>query len=63
MNIEKSREHTHQQPRPGGTPILAREIGWILELIGSPLWTELSEWQQQNWLNQLHLLKQQSEIH
>jgi hypothetical protein len=63
MNIEKSREHTHQQPRPGGSPFLAREIGWILELIGSPLWTELSEWQQQNWLNQLHLLKEQSGIH
>jgi hypothetical protein len=63
MNFEKSRQHTQQEQRPGGNHFLAREIGWILELIGSPLWTELSEWQQQNWLNQLHLLKQQSGIH
>ena len=34
----------------------AQERAWLLELMTSPLWNELSDLQQQRWLHQLDLL-------
>lgn len=43
-------------PHPAETFDPAHERAWLLELMASPLWNELSDLQQQRWLHQLDLL-------